>query len=301
MFLILTQNNKSTSSKRFTEEAKKMNLTVRLENPFNHSLLFDPSQIRLPQWPSLQEKAVSSFFGLHRCTGTNFDDFDFIFSESLIRLGARVENSPPSMKKLRGKDNQLLFFSEHNLPHIPTICLRGRPQEGHLKELESYFGHFQSKEKYVLKTTRGNRGLGVNLINGRDSLFSILETFWAMQDQRFILQPFIESFEEYRIFIIKNKLLGAIKKTGPSFDFRKNYERAQAFNFLKPESLMLEIRELAELAIKKSGCLYLALDILLTKDGPLIIEMNTVPGLENFEKISGINVAKETILSLINE
>ena len=301
MFLVLTQNDKSYSSKRFVEEAEKIQIPIRVENPFKHSLFFNPSQLSLPQWPSLtQEKIAPSLFGLHRCTGTNFDDFDFLFSEFLIRLGATIENSPSSMKKIRGKDNQLLFFCENNLPHIPTLCLRGRPQENHLKKMESYFGPFQNKEKYVLKTTRGNRGLGVNLINGKDSLFSILETFWALKDQKFILQPFVESSEELRIFVIKNKLLGAIKKTNSSFDFRKNCERVQNFNFLKSESLDPEVKKLSEIAIKNSGCLYLALDVLLTKEGPLLIEVNTVPGLENFEKVSGINVAKEILLTLIN-
>jgi glutathione synthase/RimK-type ligase-like ATP-grasp enzyme len=44
------------------------------------------------------------------------------------------------------------------------------------------------------------------------SLSSILETFWAMRDQRFLIQPYLEGGSEYRILICKNKVLGAIEK-----------------------------------------------------------------------------------------
>jgi len=301
MFLLLTQNIKTSSSKRFIEEANKMDLPIKMLNPYDSSLAFNQSNLSFPENNFLTNKGPSSLFGLHRCTGTNFDDFDLLFSESLLSKGIKIYNNPSSIKKIRGKDNQLLFFLQNALPHIPTLCFKGRPQKEFLENLNDNFKPFQHKEKFVLKTTRGNRGLGVNLINGKSSLFSILETFWAMKDQRFILQPFIESFEEYRVFVIKNKFLGAIKKKADpsSFDFRKNCERSQGtLEFLKSENLSPAIRDLSEKAFKETGCLYLGLDIILTHDGPLLLEINTVPGFEQLEKLSKQNVAKEIILTL---
>jgi RimK family alpha-L-glutamate ligase len=301
MFLFLTQGITTSSSKRFIEEANKMDIPMKILNPYDSSLLFNQSNLSFPENNFLTTKGHSSLFGLHRCTGTNFDDFDLLFSQSLLNKGIKIYNNPSSIKKIRGKDNQLLFFLQNSLPHIPTLCFKGRPQKEIIEKLTDYFRPFQHKEKFVLKTTRGNRGLGVNLINGKSSLFSILETFWAMKDQRFILQPFIESFEEYRVFIIKNKFLGAIKKkTDPSsFDFRKNCERSHgALKFLKSENLSPTIRDLSEKTFKEAGCLYLGLDIILTNDGPLLLEINTVPGFAQLETVSEQNVAKEIIMTL---
>ena len=59
-----------------------------------------------------------------------------------------------------------------------------------------------------------------------------------------------------------------------------------------------EILELSQKTFEESGAFYLGLDFLITSEGPLIIEMNCSPGFEQFEKFSGINMAKEIIQKL---
>ena len=66
---------------------------------------------------------------------------------------------------------------------------------------------------FILKTNRGNRGLGVNIVRGKDSLFSFLETFWAIKDQRFVLQPYINGAKEFRVFLLGGECLGGFESS----------------------------------------------------------------------------------------
>jgi hypothetical protein len=97
--------------------------------------------------------------------------------------------------------------------------------------LEDIFS-ISKNNKYVLKMNRGNQGIGVNLISGTQSLKSILETFHALNDQKFIIQPYIEHKKELRIFVIKNQIMAIIEKTITSEDFRGNSKRSKA-RFIK--------------------------------------------------------------------
>jgi len=90
-----------------------------------------------------------------------------------------------------------------------------------------------------------------------------------------------------------------LKQQPKPFDFRKNSERSfSSPQYFSAKNLPQEILESSYKTFESSGAFYLGLDFLMTSEGPLIIEMNCSPGFEQFEKFSGINIAKEIILKL---
>ena len=297
MFLLLTQNPNTRTSTRLIQEAKKLQLEVTTLNPFQGTISFNSSEARRHKALTyLEEETV----GLHRSSGVTFDDFDLLFSENLVREGARIENHPRVLRNFRDKEKQALFFFEKKIPQIPTLLIRGTPHLSILNKVDEIFKPYLNDDIFILKTNRGNRGLGVNIVRGKDSLFSFLETFWAMKDQRFVLQPYINGAEEFRVFLLKGECLGGILKQQPKpFDFRKNSDRSfSSPQYFSAKNLPQEILELSYKTFESSGAFYLGLDFLMTSEGPLIIEMNCSPGFEQFEKFSGINIAKEIILKL---
>ncbi len=297
MFLLLTQNPNTRTSTRLIQEAELLQLEAKTLNPFQETISFNSSRAKFHGALNLLKEGT---IGLHRSSGVSFDDFDLLFSENLILKGALIENHPKVLRSFRDKEKQALFFFEKKIPQIPTLSIRGAPLTSTLSEVDVVFYPYLKDDIFILKTNRGNRGLGVNIVRGKDSLFSFLETFWAIKDQRFVLQPYIHGADEFRVFLLGGECLGGVLKQQPQpFDFRKNSERlVSSPKYITSKNLPKEILEFSHKTFENSGAFYLGLDFLMTSEGPLIIEMNCSPGFEQFEKFSKINIAREIILKL---
>ena len=244
MFILLTQNPNTRTSTRLIKEAKRLKLETKILNPFQGLISFNSSN---PSRDIASNHSNEGAFGLHRSSGVSFDDFDLLYSENLIREGATIENHPRVLKNFRDKEKQALFFFENKIPQIPTLSFRGAPSPSLLNEVDDFFFPYLENETFILKTNRGNKGLGVNIVRGKDSLFSFLETFWAIKDQRFVLQPYIHGVEEFRVFLLRNECLGGILKQEPKpFDFRKNSERSfSSPKYFSAKHLPQEVLELS--------------------------------------------------------
>ena len=268
--LILTRNISTYSHRQLLGAA----------NDLGHSLeVINTTQFKLP----LEEASYDLV--IHRDTGVSFDDVDLLLLKSFSSVSKLQVNSPAVIESMRGKDRQYLFFKEHKLPHIPTAIFRG-----------SEFGEnsFPKAEEFVLKTTRGNQGKGVMLLRGRDSLSSILEAHEARQDERFILQPKLNLLKEYRVLCLDQEIWGGVQKD-LSEDFRNNAKRCTP----KACSLPEEVSALALKILKLLPGQFLGLDIALTEDGPVLIEINTTPGFEVFDSLHEINSATRLLQELL--
>jgi RimK family alpha-L-glutamate ligase len=273
----------STSANLYTTQ-RLMKESVELK----HSPIWiNPYAVTLP----VNKKPLSGIY-LHRSTGTNYDDFDLIVTNFHEISGMKVSNPLLSIKNFRSKDQQSLFFLEHSLPSITGLFYRGEITA----ELESSIDKIaraNKSEHFILKMSRGNQGIGVNLIESKQSLYSLLETFHAMKDQRFLIQPHIAHKKEWRFFITSKGILACIERSLNSADFRGNSKRSTG-KILK--KIPLELQELAEKTFTKSGLDYAGIDILESMSGEyLILEVNAIPGFEQAEKLSGKNIARELL------
>ena len=255
-----------------------MNEAIKLK----HSAIYiNPYQFQIP----LKEKKLSGRY-FHRTTGTNYDDFDLLVTRHHELHGMKVTNPLAALRNFRNKDSQALFLREHNLASIPTLLFRGDLNES----LEEQISKLSPDQKYILKMSRGNQGIGVNFLESKKSLLSVLETFHAMKDQRFLIQPFIEHKKEWRLFIVKDEVIACIEKTIASGDFRGNAKRSTGKNLVKIPSPLFD---LAQNAFHHSGLDYAGIDILESLKGEkLILEINPIPGFEQAEELSGQNIAR---------
>lgn len=267
------------TTKRLIEESTKLKHSAFYINPYQTHL-------------SLKTRPSQGLY-FHRTTGTNYDDFDLVVTKHHENQGLKVTNPLAMLKLFRSKDQQALFFNEFKLPAIPTLLYRGEMTESLEKEIEKIGSQSQ---KYILKMNRGNQGIGVNFLESKKSLQSVLETFLAMKDQRFLIQPFIAHKKEWRIFIIKGKVMACIEKTISKEDFRGNAKRSSG-KILK--RLPVELEKIATDAFIASGLDYAGIDLLCSDKGEiLLLEINPIPGFEQAEALSGNNIARELILEL---
>lgn len=281
--IILSESPDLYTTRRILEEANKQKISASYINPYKNTLIFEDKDSGVKHPPTLC---------FHRTTGIRYDEQDLTLSKYYKYLGFQITNPIENLETFRSKDTQAIFFIENKISTIPTISLRGITDKESLDKIIS----ISKNQKYILKMNRGNQGIGVNFINGTQSLLSILETFHAINDQKFLLQPYIDHKKELRVFVVKNQILATIEKTISNDDFRGNSKRSSG-RFIK--NLSKEISEEIIRIATLSGLDYCGIDVVITNRKYFILEVNAVPGFKQIEELSKINVAKELILSLI--
>ncbi|WP_299619399.1 RimK family alpha-L-glutamate ligase [uncultured Tenacibaculum sp.] len=145
----------------------------------------------------------------------------------------------------------------------------------------------------IIKMQEGTQGMGVMLAESKKSAKSIIDTFYRM-NMSILLQEFIKesNSEDIRVFVVGDRIVTAMKRKGLEDDFRSNIHRggtATKVELTNQERIM---------AIKAAGYLSLPIagvDLIRSKRGPLLIEVNSTPGLQGVEAYTKVNVAEEII------
>lgn len=145
----------------------------------------------------------------------------------------------------------------------------------------------------VIKLLEGTQGLGVVLADNRNSAESILEAFNGLQ-ARVIVQEFIKEAKgaDIRAFVIDGVVVGAMKRQGKEGEFRSNLHRGGSANIIQ---LTDEEENAAIKAAKVLGLGVAGVDMLQSARGPLILEVNSSPGLEGIEAATGQDIAGKII------
>ena len=141
----------------------------------------------------------------------------------------------------------------------------------------------------VIKLLEGTQGIGVVLADNKNSAESILEAFNGLQ-ARVIVQEFIKEAKgaDLRVFIIDGVVVGAMKRQGKEGEFRSNLHRGGSAEVV---TLTDEEENAALKAAKAMGLGIAGVDMLQSARGPLILEVNSSPGLEGIETATGKDIA----------
>ncbi|UCS95083.1 30S ribosomal protein S6--L-glutamate ligase [Echinicola marina] len=145
----------------------------------------------------------------------------------------------------------------------------------------------------IIKLLEGTQGLGVVLAETRKAGQSVIEAFHGLK-ARIIVQEFIKEAKgaDIRAFVVNGKVVGAMKRQGEEGEFRSNLHRGGQASVIKLSSAE---RRAALAAAKALGLAVAGVDMLQSARGPLILEVNSSPGLEGIEKATGINIAGKII------
>ena len=145
----------------------------------------------------------------------------------------------------------------------------------------------------ILKLLEGTQGLGIILAETKKAAQSVLEAFNGLE-ARVILQEFIEEAKgvDIRAFVVEGKVVGAMKRQAKEGEFRSNLHRGGTAELI---TLTEEEEDSAIKAARVMGLGIAGVDMLQSSKGPLILEVNSSPGLEGIEKATKKDVANEII------
>jgi ribosomal protein S6--L-glutamate ligase len=145
----------------------------------------------------------------------------------------------------------------------------------------------------VLKLLEGTQGIGVVLAETQSAAKSVLEAFNGLQ-ARVIVQQFIKEAggSDIRAFVVDGVIVGAMKRQGKDGEFRSNLHQGGSAKLIE---LSDEEENAALMAAKALGLGVAGVDMLQSDNGPLIMEVNSSPGLEGIEGATGKDIAKAII------
>lgn len=148
----------------------------------------------------------------------------------------------------------------------------------------------------VVKLLEGTQGLGVVLAETRKAAESVIGAFRQMHTN-ILVQKFISEADgaDIRAFVIGGEVVAAMRRQGPPGEFRSNLHRGGTAEpiELNPSEAATAVRAAQLMGLDVAG-----VDLLPHEDGPLVLEVNSSPGLEGIEKASGVDIAEATIIHL---
>ncbi|MFT6724940.1 MAG: ribosomal protein S6--L-glutamate ligase [Arenicella sp.] len=141
----------------------------------------------------------------------------------------------------------------------------------------------------VIKLLEGTQGIGVVLADTNKSAEAIIEAFMGLK-ANILVQEFVKEANgaDIRCFVVGDKVVAAMKRQGADGEFRSNLHRGGSATLFK---LSPEERATAVAAAKAMGLGMCGVDLLQSNSGPVVMEVNSTPGLEGIEKATGKDVA----------
>lgn len=145
----------------------------------------------------------------------------------------------------------------------------------------------------ILKLLEGTQGLGVILAETKKAAESVLEAFNGLE-ARVVLQEFIAEAKgaDIRAFVVDGNVVGAMKRQAKEGEFRSNLHRGGSAELIE---LSDEEEDAAIKAARVMGLGIAGVDMLQSSRGPLILEVNSSPGLEGIEEATKKDIAREII------
>jgi ribosomal protein S6--L-glutamate ligase len=145
----------------------------------------------------------------------------------------------------------------------------------------------------IIKLLEGTQGIGVILAENHKAAKSVIEAFMKL-NAAMLVQEFIKEAKgaDIRAFVVDGQVVGAMKRQAKEGEFRSNLHQGGTASIIE---LTSEERSTAIKAAKKLGLGIAGVDMLQSERGPLVMEVNSSPGLEGIENATGLDIAGKII------
>lgn len=214
--------------------------------------------------------------------GASITFYDTAVVRQFEMMGTFCINESVAISRSRDKLRSLQLLSRKGVG-LPKTGFASRPDK--IQDLIKNVGG----APLVIKLLEGTQGIGVVLAETNKAAESVIEAFMGLK-ANILVQEFIEEAKgaDIRCFVVGNKVIAAMKRQAGEGEFRSNLHRGGTAQLVK---LTKEERATAINAAKIMGLNLCGVDILQSKNGPVVMEVNSSPGLEGIEKATGKDVA----------
>ncbi len=279
---ILSRNPKLYSTSRLVEAAKKRNHDVEVIDPLKCDIVIEKRK------PNIYYKGgyIEGVDAIIPRIGASVTFYGTAVVRQFEMMGSFTTTDSEALVRSRDKLRSLQVLSRAKIGLPKTVFTNySRDVEGVIKQVGG--------TPLVIKLLEGTQGVGVVLAETKNAASSVIEAFNGLQ-ARVIVQEFIKEAKgaDIRAFVVDGHVVGAMKRQGKEGEFRSNLHRggsAEVFELSDEEEIA------AVKATKAMGLGVAGVDMLQSARGPLILEVNSSPGLEGIEEATGKDIAKTII------
>ena len=201
-------------------------------------------------------------------------------------IGDFVINKSDAIKASRDKLRSLQVLAKHGID-MPITGYASHTMDIH--DVIEKVG----KTPLIMKLLQGTQGNGMVLAETMKAAESVMNAFKQV-DADILIQEFIKesSGVDIRVIVVGKKVVAAMQRVAPEGEFRSNVHRGAATKHI---NLTSEEEEIAIKSTKILGLSVAGVDLMRSKRGPLVLEVNSSPGLQGIELLTGADVAGEII------
>lgn len=279
---VLSRNSKLYSTKRLIEAAEQRG---------HEAVIVDHLKCII----ELEKKVPKIYY-----EGAHLKDIDAIIPRigaSVTFYGTAVVRQFEMMKVFSAVESQALVRSRDKLRSLQILSRAGvglpKTTFANSSKYSDHVIKSVGGAPLIIKLLEGTQGLGVVLAETKNAASSVIEAFDGL-NARVIAQQFIKEAggADIRAFVVDGVVVGAMKRQGKEGEFRSNLHRGGT-------ATVIELSDQEELtaikATKAMGLGVAGVDMLQSAHGPLVLEVNSSPGLEGIENATGKDIAREII------
>lgn len=215
-----------------------------------------------------------------------------VYGAAVIRqfdlMGVSSTLTSTALIRSRDKLRSLQILSKSGVG-IPKSVFARHPKSDDVKVMIEEAGG----TPVILKLLEGTHGTGVIKADSVSSAKSAVEAFSGIKKD-IIVQEFIEEAKgkDIRAFVVDGEVVGAMERSGQGDEFRSNLHKG---GIARPIELTTKEKSVAIEAANLHGLTVAGVDMIMSARGPLIIEVNSSPGLQGIERATGVDIAGKII------
>ena len=275
---ILSRNTKLYSTRRLIEAARKRGHHVRTLDPLRCYMRIAPNRLAI----HFKGRELSGFDTVIPRIGASVTFYGTAVVRQFEMMGTYVLNKSDGILRARDKLRSMQLLAEQGIG-LPATVFGDNPDD--TQDLLNLLG----RPPHVIKLVEGTQGTGVVLAEKVSSSRSVIEAFRGLY-ANFLVQEFVREAKgsDVRCFVVGGKVIAAMKRQAREGEFRSNLHRGGT-----AEAAKLTAAE-TETAIRAAAVMGLAVagvDLLRSRRGPVVMEVNSSPGLEGIEGATGVDVA----------
>jgi ribosomal protein S6--L-glutamate ligase len=283
--LVLSRNASLYSTSRLLLAARGRGHTVDVADPFDLQIVVARDRAAV----SHAGTPLASYDAVVPRIGASVTRYALAVLGPLEESGVVVLNRAEAIQRARDKVHMLHLLAQGGLSVPRTVFMRS------LTGVDAALA-LVGGCPVIVKLPHGTQGIGTMLAESRQALFSLLETLWAM-GQEIVLQEYVREAggRDLRAFVVGGRVVAAMRRTAQRGEFRANLHRGGVGEVarLTPRQRACAVRAAALAGLDVAG-----VDMLEGRGGPVLLEVNSSPGLEGIEQSTGVDVATSIVTHL---
>jgi ribosomal protein S6--L-glutamate ligase len=279
---ILSRNSKLYSTRRLAEAARVRGHSVRVLDPLRCYMRVASDRFGM----NYKGRPLTGYDAVIPRIGASITRYGTAVLRQFELMGSYTPNPSDSILRARDKLRAHQMLAAHGIG-MPVTVFGDNPDD--TVDLLSMLG----PPPHVIKLNEGTQGAGVMLTEKLAASRSVVEALRGLY-ANFVVQEFIAEAQgaDLRCVVVGDRVVASMRRQAPEGDFRSNLHRGGTAEAVQatPHEQEVAIRAAHVLGLDVAG-----VDLIRSNRGPLVLEINSTPGLEGIEQVSGADVAGQMI------